>query len=115
MSALAAALKVRVPTASKAVTRLAALSLVERKADAGDRRTVWVKLTRKGKTAAARVEGLWHEVEADMMAEFDPKDSKQLRKLLLRAAANLAPALRGDERDFNVPLDVLDDHQALSL
>jgi DNA-binding MarR family transcriptional regulator len=116
MSALAAALRVRVPTASKAVTRLAALGFVgrlsERLSGAADRRTVRVKLTRKGKAAAARIHALWDEVEADMMAEFDPKDSKRLRKLLLGAATNLATALGGDERDFDIPFDARDDHQA---
>jgi DNA-binding MarR family transcriptional regulator len=112
MSALAATLRVRVPTASKASARLAALGLVEREADATDRRTVRVKLTRKGKAAAARIHALWDEVEADVMAGFDSKDSKRLRKLLLRAATNLATALGGDERDFDIPLNTLDDHQA---
>ncbi|QRM32547.1 MarR family winged helix-turn-helix transcriptional regulator [Microvirga sp. VF16] len=114
MSALAAALRVRVPSASKAVTRLAALGFVERQSerlsDCEDRRTVRVKLTRKGKAAAARIHALWNEVEADMVAEFDPNDIKRLRKLLLRAATNLASAL-GGERDFDIPLDALDDHQ----
>ena len=53
MSDLAAILRVRVPTASKAVTRLAVLGFVERMSellsDGRDRRTVQVKLTRKGK------------------------------------------------------------------
>jgi DNA-binding MarR family transcriptional regulator len=111
MSALAATLRVRVPTASKAVTRLAALGLVEREADVADRRSVRVRLTRKGKATAARIQALWDEVEADMMAGFDPKESKRLRKLLLKAATNLATALGGDERAFDIPLDALDDHR----
>jgi DNA-binding MarR family transcriptional regulator len=111
MSDLAAILRVRVPTASKAVTRLAALGFVERLSDGGDRRTVRIKLTRKGKAAAARIQTLWDEVESNMTAGFDSKDSKRLRKLLLRAAANLATTLGGNQQDFDTPLDALVDHR----
>jgi DNA-binding MarR family transcriptional regulator len=110
MSELAAILRVRVPTASKAITRLAALGLVERLAVDGDRRSVRVHLTRKGKAAAARVNALWDEVESAMVTEFDRKECKRLRKLLLRAATNLATAQGGDEQHFDSPLDTLDDH-----
>ena len=111
MSELATTLRVRTSTASKAVTRLAALGFVEREADAKDRRAVRVKLTRQGKAAAGHVHAFWDEVEADMIAEFTPEDRKRLRKLLVGAAANLARALGGDEQDFDIPLDALDDHR----
>jgi DNA-binding MarR family transcriptional regulator len=93
------------------VTRLAALGFVERLSDGGDRRTVRIKLTRKGKAAAARIQTLWDEVESNMTAGFDSKDSKRLRKLLLRAAANLATTLGGNQQDFDTPLDALVDHR----
>jgi DNA-binding MarR family transcriptional regulator len=115
MTDLAAVLRVRVPTASKAVTRLSALGFVERLSerfsDGRDRRTVQVTLTRKGKVAVARIHALWDEVESDLTAGFDSKDSRRLGKLLIRAAANLATALGGTEQDFDVPLDALDDHR----
>jgi DNA-binding MarR family transcriptional regulator len=114
MGELASILRVRAPTASKTVTRLAASGLVERIAEGGDRRTIRVKLTRKGKAAAARIQALWDEAEGDLTAGFDPKDSKRLRKHLLRAAANLSTALGGTEQDFNIPLDALDDHRISS-
>jgi DNA-binding MarR family transcriptional regulator len=114
MGELASILRVRVPTASKAVSRLAALGFVERQPNGKDRRSVRVKLTQKGETASAGIHALWDKVEADMMAEFDPKESKRLRKLLLQAATNLAAALGGDEQDFDIPFDALDDHRAHS-
>ena len=114
MGELATILRVRAPTASKAVTRLAALNFVERlserPSDAGDRRTVRVKLTRKGKAAAAHIYGLWDAVESDMTAEFDSKDRKRLRQYLLRAAANLTTALGGNEQNFDLPLEAMEDH-----
>ncbi|QRM34296.1 MarR family winged helix-turn-helix transcriptional regulator [Microvirga sp. VF16] len=110
MSKLAAILRVRAPTASKTVTRLTALGFVERQSDGGDRRSVRVKLTRKGKAAAAHLHALWDEVESDMVAGFDPKENKRLRKLLLRAATNLGATLSGTEQDFDSPIDASDDH-----
>jgi DNA-binding MarR family transcriptional regulator len=109
---LATILRVRAPTASKAVTRLTALGLVERSPDPGDGRLVRVRLTKKGRAAAARVEALWDEVESDTLAEFDVDEREQLRKLLLRAGSSLARTLGGDERVFDAPLDALDDHRA---
>jgi len=114
MGELASILRVRVPTASKAVTRLAALGFVERQTDGEDRRSVRVKLTQKGETASALIHALWDKVETDMMAEFDAKDLERLRELLLRAATSLAAALGGDEQDFDIPFDALDDHRAQS-
>jgi len=112
MGDLAAILRVRLPTASKAVTRLTALTLVERRPDPGDARLVRVRLTRRGRTVAARISTLWDEVEGDLVTGLDDKDQKRLHQLLLHAASNLARALGGDERDFDVPFDALDDHRA---
>ncbi len=114
MGELASILRVRVPTASKAVTRLAVLGFVERQSDGKDRRSVRVTLTQKGTTTSARISSIWEKVETDMVAGFDPKESKRLRKLLLRAATNLAATLGGDEQDFDIPFDALDDHRAHS-
>lgn len=70
-----------------------------------------VKLTRKGKAAAGHIQTIWDELESNMTAGFYPKDSKRLRKLLLRAAANLATTLGGTEQNFDTPLDALDGHR----
>jgi DNA-binding MarR family transcriptional regulator len=110
MSELAVTLRVRTPTASKAVTRLAALGLVERQSDSGDRRAVRVRLTRKGKAAAAHIHALWDAVESDMVVGFALWESARLRKLLLRAATNLGTTLGGTEQDLDIPPDASDDH-----
>jgi hypothetical protein len=54
--------------------------------------------------------GIWDEAERDSLAELDEKDKKRLRKLLGQAATNLSQALGGDARDFDIPIDALDDH-----
>jgi len=92
MGDLAATLRVRPPTASKTITRLAAMGVVERRTEAGDGRVVRVRLTEAGMAKAAAIEGIWDDVEAEMLDGFDGKERRRLRKLLRRAARNLAEA-----------------------
>ncbi len=102
MGELAAILRVRPPTASKTVSRLSALKLVERHTEPGDARVVRVKLTKEGKRKAAAIDALWNEVESELLAGFDNKDRKRLRKLLRKAAKNLAGLTGADQTGFEV-------------
>jgi hypothetical protein len=43
------------------------------------------------------------------MKDFDEKERRRLRKLLRRAGKNLTEVLGGDEREFDVPNDVLEE------
>jgi DNA-binding MarR family transcriptional regulator len=108
MGELAAILRVRPPTASKTVSRLSGLKLVERHTEPGDARVVRVKLTREGKRKAAAIDALWDEVEAELLEGFDNKERKRLRKLLRRAAKNLAQLTGADQSGFESD-DELDD------
>src|SRR5215217_9176953 len=63
MNELAAVLRVRAPTASKMVTRLAALGFAQRDPGQKDARTVRVRLTRKGRLAITHLRELWDDVE----------------------------------------------------
>lgn len=101
MGELAAILRVRPPTASKTVSRLSSLKLVERHTEPGDARIVRVKLTKEGKRKAAAIDALWSEVEAELLDGFDNKDRKRLRKLLRRAAKNLAAVTGADQAAFD--------------
>lgn len=113
MGELASILRVRPPTASKTISRLTALGLVERAArgaglGAGkpeDARVVRVALTAEGRTRAEGIDALWDEVEDELLAGFDGKDRKRLRKLLRKAAKNLAELSGGDARGFEAPED----------
>ncbi len=49
-----------------------------------------MKLTKEGKRKAEAINALWDEVEAELLADFDNKDRKRIRKLLREAAKNLA-------------------------
>ena len=108
VSELSQILQVRLPTVSKSLNRLAKLGLIERYSESSDLRTVWVKLTSKGHAIAEAIETSWAKVEADLMKDFDEKDKRRLRKLLRRAGKNLTEALGGDERQFDVQDDVLE-------
>ena len=108
MGDLATILRVRPPTASKTVSRLSALKLVERHTEPGDARVVRVKLTKEGKRKAAAIDALWDEVEAELLAGFDNKDRKRLRKLLRKAAKNLAGITGADQTDFETEDDLED-------
>ena len=101
-------LQVRPPTVSKSLTRLARLGLVQRSSTPGDLRAVLVKLTSKGRALAAAVEASWTKVEDDLMKDFDEKERRRLRKLLRRASKKMTVALGGDERQFDVPDDELE-------
>jgi Transcriptional regulators len=101
MGDLALILRVRPPTASKTISRLSSLKLVERHTEPGDARVVRVKLTREGKKKAAAINALWDEVENELLAGFDNKDRKRLRKLLRRAAKNLADITGADPSSFD--------------
>lgn len=92
MGDLAALLRVRPPTASKTVTRLAALGIVERRAESGDGRVVRVQLTEAGLAKAEAIERIQEEVEAELLDHLDKTDRRRLRKLLRKAARGLAEA-----------------------
>jgi DNA-binding MarR family transcriptional regulator len=99
---------------SKSLNRLAKLRLIERYSESGDLRTVWVKLTPKGRDLAASVDASWNKVEDDLMKDFDEKERRRLRKLLRRASKNLTEALGGNEREFDAPYDVLEQQTKLA-
>lgn len=108
MGDLAATLRVRPPTASKTISRLAALGVVERRAEAGDGRIVRVRLTEAGLAKAEAIERLWDEVEAELLDGFDSKERRRLRKLLRRAARNLAEAAGVTGHDSEAEADEIE-------
>lgn len=93
MTELAAALRVRPPTASKTVGRLAAQGLLERRASEGDARLVRVHLTEEGRTRAGAIDGIWDSLEDVIVTGLDGKDRKRLRKLLRKIEKSLSGQL----------------------
>ncbi|MGL4439765.1 MAG: MarR family winged helix-turn-helix transcriptional regulator [Bosea sp. (in: a-proteobacteria)] len=92
MGELAGKLNVRPPTVSKTIARLSAQGLVSRSNDGGDGRLVRVQLTAEGESRASSLGDLLDEVENEMLADFDGKDRKRLRKLLRKTVKTLGQA-----------------------
>jgi hypothetical protein len=67
-----------------------------------------VKLTKEGKRKAASIDAIWDEVEGELLAGFDNKDRKRLRKLLRKAAKNLAGLTGADQSGFEADDDLED-------
>ncbi|WP_409564341.1 MarR family winged helix-turn-helix transcriptional regulator [Methylobacterium sp. J-076] len=116
MGDLAMLLRVRPPTASKTVTRLAALGIVERRAEAGDGRIVRVRLTEAGLAKAQAIELIQEEVEAELLDHLDKSDRRRLRKLLRKAAKGLAQAAgaAGQATEIDAEIDGDDEADALA-
>ena len=117
MGDLAATLRVRPPTASKTITRLAALGFVERRAEAGDGRVVRVRLTEAGLAKAAAIERIWDEVEAELLDGFENKERRRLRKLLRKVARTLADAagVTGQETEADAEIEAESDEEGEAL
>lgn len=96
MGDLASALRVRPPTASKTIARLTTQGLVERRATDGDGRLVRVFLTDAGRERGSSIDGVWEQIETEMVAGLDGKERKRLRKLLRKVENNLAERLGTD-------------------
>lgn len=90
VGALARALGVKAPTASKALARLETQGLIARANTGEDARITLVGLTDLGRMRAEGLAGLWQTVEDEMLDGLDTKERKRLRKALRRAVRNLA-------------------------
>ncbi|MFK8249910.1 MarR family winged helix-turn-helix transcriptional regulator [Ancylobacter terrae] len=93
MTELAAALRVRAPTASKTVGRLSAQGLLERRAGDADGRLVRVYLSEEGRARAGAIDAIWDAIEDAAVEGLDGKDKRRLRKLLRKVERNLAARL----------------------
>lgn len=93
---LAAMLRIRPPTASKAIGRLTAQGLVERRSAKGDARVVRVYLTEEGRHRGLAVGGVWRVLEDEAVELLDRKDRKRLRRGLGKIAKSLGVATGGD-------------------
>ncbi|MCB4770707.1 MarR family transcriptional regulator [Ancylobacter sp. Lp-2] len=109
MSELAGALRVRPPTASKTVGRLAAQGLLVRKASDTDARLVRVHLTDEGRTRAGAIDDIWDSLEDTMTGGIDGKDRKRLRKLLRRIEKNLSLKLGAENPDLDEQPDEVEE------
>lgn len=90
MGDLATALKVKPPTASKMIARLAQQGLVTRSGMAKDARRVRAVLTEEGRKRIDLLPTIVEKLEDELVDGLDGKDRKRFRKLLRKAMRNLA-------------------------
>ncbi|PPD13843.1 MAG: MarR family transcriptional regulator [Methylobacterium sp.] len=104
MGELSRTLRVRPPTISKTITRLAAQGLVARRSRTDDARIVLVTLTAEGEAKLSRISELTSLMEDEIAELLEDKDAKRLRKLLRRLSKGLAKnAGNADLDDGDVP------------
>jgi DNA-binding MarR family transcriptional regulator len=103
MTKLAAALKVKPPTVTKMVARMAAQGLVRRIASQTDARSANVFLTDEGRARGTELKTRWKRLE-DMTVRLIPeKDRRRLTKLLMAIEESLG---EGAETDADTVISV---------
>ncbi len=93
MGELSRILRVRPPTVTKTVARLALLGFVVRKVqkdEEEDGRIVWAKLTRKGVKKVEIIKDILEEIEVDILSSLDTKERRRLKKYLNKVSGSLA-------------------------
>ncbi|MCT8971562.1 MarR family winged helix-turn-helix transcriptional regulator [Microbaculum marinisediminis] len=111
MTKLAAQLRVKPPTVTKMVSRMAAQGLVRRIASETDARSARVFLTDEGRSRGIELKKRWKRLEQMTMRNVPEKDRAKLIKLLMAVEASLD----GDataEADVDTDLDVYDETAA---
>jgi DNA-binding MarR family transcriptional regulator len=81
-------------TITRMIDRLTKEGLVERRADAEDRRVSRVYLTEAGRGLKRPVENIWHEMEQVSFANLTLDEQVLLRRLLLQVHENLGDGSR---------------------
>ena len=100
MSAIAANLGVRTPTATQSVDRLVKAGLVQRQADPVDARAVLVSLTDRGAAAMAEEDRHRNHRVATVLARLDPRELALLEAALpvLEKLASPTGGMTGEHR-----------------
>lgn len=77
-------------TMTKTLDRMAKAGLLERRTDVEDQRISRVYLTDEGRSLQEPVEGIWHELETQSLANLTLDERILLRRLLLQVYENLS-------------------------
>lgn len=89
MSALAKALGVQPPTATKTVSRLTLQGFVKRRASKEDSRQAYAEITAKGQKLIKKIDKTWKRLERQAFKGFEEKERHTLRKYLKRIEKNI--------------------------
>jgi len=77
-------------TITKSLDRLEAAGLVQRRADADDRRVSRVYLTDAGRALHKKVEAIWQELERSSFGPLTRDEQETMRRLMAKVRENLA-------------------------
>ena len=88
---IAAYCEIEPATVGSILLRMEENGLILRRQKAGNRRSLYVSLTDKGRNAATRVEEIFHRVEADSARELSPDEVQLLQELLNKLCTGLQP------------------------
>ncbi len=107
MTKLAAELKVKPPTVTKMVSRMAAQGLVRRIASETDARSARVFLTDEGRSRGIELKKRWKRLEQMTMRNVPEKERGRLIKLLMTVETSLGSDASedipiGDEADLDI-------------
>jgi DNA-binding MarR family transcriptional regulator len=96
MTAIADELRIKPPTASKMIARMAAQGLLERRGMEEDARRVAVFITDEGRSRIDQLRKTAKKVEKHTLADLDDRDIRRLRRLLKKIARNLGTQTQAD-------------------
>lgn len=88
---IAAYCEIEPATVGSILLRMEENGLILRRQKAGNRRSLYVSLTDKGRDAAARVEEIFHTVEAEAAQGLSPDEVQLLQELLNKLCTGLQP------------------------
>lgn len=88
---IAAYCEIEPATVGSILLRMEENGLILRRQKAGNRRSLYVSLTDKGRDAATRVEEIFHTVEVDATRELSPDEAHLLQELLNKLCTGLQP------------------------
>ncbi len=89
LSDLAHLLGVDVSTISRQVATLEQRGLLSRAADPDDGRAVLLQLTAPGQAYLRKLSAAWHEIVADSLVDWEPREIAQFAAMIGRFVANL--------------------------
>lgn len=112
MTRLAAALKVKPPTVTKMVARMAAQGLVRRIASETDARSARVFLTDEGRARGIELKKRWKRLEQMTVSKIPEKDRRKLVKLLMSIEASLDSEAEDPKPAVSTGLEVYGEEDA---
>ncbi len=96
---IAAGCHIEPASITSVLSGMEAKNYIERRMKAGDRRSLYVYLTDKGREYVAMLDGKFEKVESVALAGFTDEEIGELQSLLCRVYDNMKGDIKGSEKD----------------